>query len=199
MNKVTWIIIGVMSVIILFVALGVLANFSLFKLQEKQGQLIEEQREQKEVLRSAEQDTLKNVAREHCNNVCADASSKRCSAVAMASLCVSYANNALSPDAGFLDLNNDGIMGADDTLLEGVVVCEDAIPCHALLDTCCEQLINHNTCKEFLNDYWTSDPEENNKETIMRLKDILVQKGSCYSETDQFHWYNVADFNAIPY
>src|SRR5690606_20486002 len=95
----------------------------------------------------------------------------------------------------FLDLNLDGQRGADTTTLVGVGVCEDKVPCHALLSTCCGFELNANTCRGFLENYWKSTGLDD--QDISELVITQVQVGTCTMPSGTISWFEQGGFDEI--
>ncbi len=184
----------------IFVALFVILAVALLLLQLFQSQLSDQQTRMDEEARAREQEQIRTSARDYCNSACRDASSRGCTTAAMAAFCLTYGSDAIR-EPRFLDLNLDGVKGVDDTLMAGIKVCEDAVPCHAMIDNCCGQTINHNSCKRFLENYWnevghTPAVQAQLTENLVRtgVVDPICVKGPGM---DPLHWFVVGRFNEI--
>ena len=185
---------GMEKPIEIFVALFVILAVALLVLQLFQSQLTEQQQTLQEEAHKREQDSIMQTARDHCNSACSAASNRGCSTAAMASFCLQYASDAIQ-DPRFIDLDLDMERGSDSSLLAGLYVCEDAVPCHAMIDTCCGRRVNHNTCKETLETYWKDQgfTTAGDKPTLLGR----VRAGICDKNTSNMHWYQVANFSGI--
>lgn len=182
----------------IFVALFVILAVALLLLQLFQGQLSEQQSRLDEEARAREQEQIRDSARQHCNAACQEASSRGCTTSAMASFCLAYASDAVS-EPRFLDLNLDGELNVDQSLLGGVKVCEDAVPCHAMIDRCCGQSIDHTSCRRFLERHWEGhEPEQRAQlaEDLVRTGEVDPQcvKGDGMHD---LHWFNVGGFDVF--
>ncbi|MEM4662719.1 MAG: hypothetical protein QXM75_01730 [Candidatus Diapherotrites archaeon] len=80
----------------------------------------------------------------------------------------------------------------DETLLAGIGVCEDRIPCPLLID--CEiegSQINMKTCKAIMCNYWISQGFTQ-EQANAKLKQF-VSPGNCYADpiNQPNHWYTM--------
>ncbi len=170
----------------IFVALFVILAVALLLLQLFQSQLTDQQQELDQFQREAQQQALRSDATSYCRTKCSEASADRCSLRSLANFCTSYASDRIrAPD--FLDLNMDGVMNRDTSLLVGVGVCEDAVPCHAMISDCCGRRITASSCLEILRDYWATtnvnvDPDAGSLEDLGCLVESTVREGTCGME-----------------
>ncbi len=96
-----------------------------------------------------------------------------------------------------LDINKDGVMGYAEKSayaglgLGGVGVCEDKIPCFAIVECKVgEKAINANDCKDAVCSYFKDEIPATKEVRDLRLNDIL-NPGSCYKPTQAFNWFNI--------
>jgi hypothetical protein len=139
----------------IFVALFVILAIGLFMLKFFQYQLVEQENQLAGVALQFESRELTHKVQLACEQKCVDASNNGCSIASLASLCMTGSHNVLG-QGQYLDLDNDGTLGEDVTLLAGIGVCEDHVYCFHLLNSCCSQRISPETCKTILTSYWQS-------------------------------------------
>ncbi len=176
----------------IFVALFVILAVALLLLQLFQSQLADQQQQLDETQREAQLEQLRSDADSHCQSQCSQASSDGCSLRAMANFCISYGSDAVDePD--YLDLNLDGTLNRDETLLVGTGVCEDEVPCHAMMSECCGYSLDANTCEDILDSYWDSQGYDESEKGC--LVESLVRKGECGSDEPEDLWYHRAGFD----
>ena len=180
----------------IFVALFVILAVALVMLKLFQNQVTQQQSEIDEIKQKQAQSDLFQNARTYCQDKCSQATSNDCSPANLASLCISYGSDVLQ-GLEFLDLDQDGTNGYDDKYLAGVGLCEDKVPCHAIIDTCCSKTINYETCKGILKSYWGDSLNLDDAQVEAKFA-ALVQPGECYSGlTDaqkEFHWYTLGGY-----
>ncbi len=176
----------------IFVALFVILAVALLMLRLFQTQITDQQQELDQFQRESKLQNLKQEAITHCQTQCSRASSDGCSLRSLAQLCISYGSDRIRPP-DFLDLNLDGTMNMDTGLLVGVGVCEDEVPCHALISTCCGHNINAVSCKNFLLQYWAQ--QGNNEQEIGCLVQNTVRRGTC--EPLAQTWYEQAGYDEL--
>lgn len=173
---------GMEKPIEIFVALFVILAVALLVLQLFQDQLggvttqldEEEHRNRQETLMSR----AVNYCRGQCPSTCTDQN--------MARFCLAKGNSVLS-EYEYLDLNMNQQMDGDNTFLAGIYVCEDAVPCHALIDTCCGRTINHNTCYQILENFWTTTFGDDKSD----WPTSMIDEGECAeaNQPNSGHWY----------
>ena len=176
----------------IFVALFVILAVALLMLRLFQTQITDQQQELDEFQRESKLQNLKQEAVSHCQSQCSRASSDGCSLRSLAQLCITYGSDRIRPP-DYLDLNLDGVMNMDTTLLVGVGVCEDEVPCHALMSSCCGHQINAQTCKGFLERYWAE--QGNDENAIACLAQNTVRRGTCQGNVDT--WFEQAGFDEL--
>ena len=170
----------------IFVALFIILAVAMLMLRVFTNQLTDQEQELANLARESEVQQLRQSAIQHCNQRCTEAATDRCSLRSMARLCLSYGSDAIK-DPNWLDLNFDGELGVDTTLLVGVAVCEDEVPCHALISTCCGKSLSPNDCKTILHNYWDSQGFTNDqKEDLFASQ---VRKGTCSVDSDITTWW----------
>ncbi len=138
----------------IFVALFVILAVALVMLRLFQNQVTQQQEEIQQFQQEKEQENLRKKARQHCQQKCTSASNDDCSLQSLASLCLAYGSEVIDQPK-YLDLNMNQQMDTDSTLMPGVGVCEDAVPCNALVSQCCGQQITPKTCADILRNYWS--------------------------------------------
>jgi hypothetical protein len=168
----------------IFVALFVILAVALLMLRLFQNQVTDKKNELEQFQRETAQQNLKDKAFTICTAKCSDATLGGCNLRNLANLCLAYASDGLK-EPEFLDLNMNGQKDRDITTLIGMGVCEDQVPCHALIDTCCGYEITPRTCKGYLISYWTSTGITDKNE-IKTLIKSTVREGTCTGET----WYD---------
>ena len=178
----------------IFVALFIILAVAMLMLRVFTNQLTEQEQELNQLQRDNQQSQLRQTAIQHCSQACTTAS-RDCSTRSLAQLCLTYGTDAISrPD--FLDLDLDGEEGIDRTLLVGTAVCEDQVPCHALITSCCGFQITASNCKKFLTDYWdTEGLSTDDQNLLMNGPNRIVKPGVCYEADMSDHWFNRAGFN----
>ncbi len=96
-----------------------------------------------------------------------------------------------------LDLNQDGDLSFTEESvyasisLGGVGVCEDRIPCFALVECDVgETRIDAQTCQEAVCSYFSEEIPASDEVRELRLNEML-NPGKCYKPTQIFHWFNL--------
>lgn len=177
----------------IFVALFIILAVGLVMLKLFQNQLQQKQGELADVEQEQRLNELREQASLYCRQKCGDAASNRCSRAGLASLCMSYASSRV-PHPNWLDLNVNGVKDIDFNLLAGVGMCEEAVPCFALIDTCCGQQINPSSCLDFLVDYWVEDLGRDSEfvnRTINRTMKLGLS-ATCEPDDDDVMWWNLS-------
>ena len=176
----------------IFVALFVILAVALLLLQLFQNQLTDKQQELEQFQRESKQQSIRSDANSYCRSRCSEASADGCSLRALATFCTSYASDRIrAPD--FLDLNMNGVQDMDTTLLVGIGVCEDAVPCHAMISDCCGFQMSAASCKEYLTRYWSSVGHDLNAQNCLVRN--TVRRGTCTGPT--MTWYESAEFSVM--
>lgn len=182
----------------IFVALFVVLAVALVMLKLFQNQVTQQQSEIDEIKQNDAQEELFQNAKTYCQDKCSQATSNNCAADRLASLCIAYGSDVLE-ELEYLDLNQDGLNNYDETYLVGVGVCEDRVPCHVLIDRCCSQKINYNTCNKILKDYWEQSLNLDADQIESKFAS-LIDPGDCYSDLSEVekasHWYDVGNYEA---
>lgn len=182
----------------IFVALFVILAVALVMLKLFQGQISQKQSELEAVKQEGKQNDLRERAITYCNKQCNIASNDQCSAKSLASFCLSYGSDVVTaPD--FLDLNLNQKLDVDNTLMAGIGICEGAVPCHALVSSCCGQTMTASRCKDLLDGYWQSQdygPTER-ADKLNEIRNGVGTGGDCENaifEVEDF-WFYRADYN----
>ncbi len=170
----------VIVLFVLVVVAWVIINIFQSLIQEQTQKLQNIQNEQE--LKGKALDALR-ICQERCNNYMKSRSTRDL---------VDFCGESVE-----LDINKDGSIGYSeksayaDLSLGGIGVCEDKIPCFAIMECKVgEKAIDANDCKNAICDYFTNDIEASKEVRDLRLNDIL-NPGECYKATQTFHWYNL--------
>jgi hypothetical protein len=173
----------------IFVALFVILAVALVMLKLFQNQITQKQTELQTVQEEGKQKELYQTALSYCQDKCLQASNNDCSFQSLASLCLAYGTDKInSPD--YLDLNSDGKKGLDKTLIPGVGVCEDKVPCHAMLESCCSTQLTATNCQNILTQFWDENQGFDDTQincTVMNL--VEWDDGAC-PNPEGITWYS---------
>jgi hypothetical protein len=173
----------------IFVALFVILAVALVMLKLFQNQITQKQTELQTAQEEGKQKELMQKAVAQCQDKCLQASNTDCSIQSLASLCLSYGSDALG-SMEYLDLNSNGKKDVDNTLIPGIGVCEDKVPCHALISSCCSTQISALGCKKILEDFW-KDRGFTPKNINCSIKSLVKwTDGACQTpDTSAMTWY----------
>ncbi len=178
----------------IFVALFVILAVALVMLKLFQNQITEKQAQLTQFEQEKKQQELVEKAALYCKSRCIDASNDGCSLRSLSSFCLSLGSDQIkAPD--FLDFNKNKIMDYDTTRLAGIGQCEDAVPCHSLVSECCGMQMTWSTCKNILDQYWTSQGFDTNQINCMIKTNI--KKGTCTVTDTSMFWYTRAGFDVL--
>ena len=172
----------------IFVALFVILAVALVMLKLFQNQITQKQTELQTFQQEQKAQELKEKATLYCQDKCNQASNDGCSLRTLASLCISYGSDAIT-GTDYLDLNNNGRLDRDTTQLPGIGICEDAVPCHALISTCCGRQLNGATCDTILREYWGGQALPVG-ETVDTMIAANVFEGDCGGDTTGSTWWD---------
>lgn len=163
-------------------------DFSLFYCDKKIDILQQKQR----INKLKETNELKESAILFCKQKCAEAANNRCSRASLGNLCLSYGSNIIS-SPNWIDLNMNGVKDLDLTLMNGIGVCEEEIPCFALIDTCCNQPINPRTCLDILINYWVDDLGKDSEFVSKTIKSTMKfgTSETCNPGSEVIMWYDL--------
>ena len=177
----------------IFVALFLILAVALVMLKLFQNQITQKQTELQAVQEEGKQKELYQSALSYCQDKCLQASNNDCSYQSLASLCLAYGSAAID-DPDYLDLNLDGKKGIDSSLIPGVGVCEDRVPCHALIDSCCSTQLTAASCKNILVGFWESQGfDESDIQNSMESL-VVWSDGACTEPADtDLTWYTMGD------
>ena len=123
-----------------------------------------------------------NHCRGRCPSMCSDEN--------LLTFCLSYGNDIYSDDQ-VIDLNIIKRSNQYGEHLEGISVCEDAIPCHVMMHSCCGRQLNQSFCYDLIKEQWTK--QFGSEKETWPLE--LIKKGSCKEIREENHWFNLAGFN----
>lgn len=171
----------------IFVALFVILAVSLVTLRLFQNQVTQQQQQIQSFEEEQEQKELLERASAHCTQACTAANrNSDCSLQGLASLCITYGSEVID-DPKYLDLNSDKERGVDTSKLAGIGLCENHVPCHALVGECCDREITAKSCEDILTRYWSNQGFNRSERA-----DLFQQewKGGTCSPNGQTMWWN---------
>jgi hypothetical protein len=180
----------------IFVALFVILAVSLVMLKLFQNQITQKQQELQAVQQESKQLQLAEKATLACKDRCNAAGNDGCSLQSLANFCISYGSDAIKQPE-FLDYNGNQLQDYDITKLVGVGLCEDKVPCHALVSSCCGQQMSGSGCREILRQYWVSQGFNAGNISCLVKKNVLT--GGCTIPAGQnaSFWFYRAGFDTL--
>lgn len=190
---------GMEKPIEIFVALFVILAVALLLLNIFEDQLSSQQDQLDQIQSTERQEELFDAAVDYCmdDRRCPSIST-HCDIEYLARLCRAYATDAPEFEVGeFLDLNRDGTMGIDESQIPGTQVCEDDVPCFAVVSECCGQRINANNCKTILENFAAREGFDASETDDFLARSVEEPSAQCRGMPgfeEDLHWYCRAGF-----
>ncbi len=169
----------VMVLFLLIVAVYLILTFFQSSLGEQIGKLSEIQ--SKEELNKEAQSLV-----DYCSNLCKKYKTSH-SNKDLYEFCTSFKEIDLNED-GKLDYAEKSAISS--ISLGGVGVCEDAVPCFVIVDCNVGGEIDAHVCKDAI----CERLDELNLTEMMKSQRLnqVFDPGTCYKQTQTFHWFNLA-------